>query len=192
MFSECHFHFESYVGHGRAHIREGQKQMTRTSFANVDCGVAQAAEQVGDKWTIVILRSAFHGVRRFEEFSEHLGIAPNVLADRLAKLVEADILYRRKSGNDGRVFEYLLTPKGFDLYPMIIFMNQWAERWLNKADGARIEVVHRPTGRPVRQIDVLSEDGEVLTARDTLMRNAVSGSKVLDHSRQIVSRRDND
>jgi DNA-binding HxlR family transcriptional regulator len=166
--------------------------MTRTSFANVDCGVAQAAEQIGDKWTLVVLRSAFNGIRRFEEFSEHLGIAPNVLADRLAKLVEADIFYRRKSSNDGRVFEYLLTPKGFDLYPMILFLNQWAERWLSKAQGARIEVIHRRTGKPIRQIEVLSEGGEVLTARDTLMRNAASGSRVLDHSRQIISRRDDD
>lgn len=164
--------------------------MTRTSFARVDCGVAQAAEQIGDKWTLVILRSTFHGIRRFEEFSEHLGIAPNVLTDRLAKLVQADILYRRKSGSDGRMFEYLLTPKGFDLYPMILFLNQWAERWMGKADGARIEIVHRQTGRPIRPIEVLSDDGEPLTARDTIMRNAASGSKVLDHSREIISRRD--
>lgn len=61
--------------------------MTRSSFVNVDCGVAQAVEQLGDKWTLVILRSAFHGIRRFEEFSEHLGIAANVLTDRLGKLV---------------------------------------------------------------------------------------------------------
>lgn len=163
--------------------------MTRTSFAKVDCGVAQAVEQIGDKWTLVILRSAFHGIRRFDEFSEHLGIAPNVLTDRLAKLIDADVFYRRKSSHDGRVFEYLLTPKGFDLYPMIMFLNQWAERWMPKPDGQRIEVVQRQTGKPIRSIEVLSEDGSVLTARDTLMRNAASGSKVLDHSRKIISRR---
>lgn len=164
--------------------------MTRTSFAKVDCGVAQAVEQIGDKWTLVILRSAFHGLRRFDEFSEHLGIAPNVLTDRLAKLVQADILYRRKSGKDGRMFEYLLTPKGFDLYPMILFLNQWAERWMAKADGTRIEIVHRRTEKPIRTIEVLSADGEPLTARDTIMRNAAGGSKVLDHSREIISRRE--
>jgi DNA-binding HxlR family transcriptional regulator len=167
----------------------GEDGMTRTSFANVDCGVAQAVEQIGDKWSIVILRSAFHGIKRFDEFSEHLGIAPNVLTNRLDKLVEADIFYRRRSGHDGRVVEYLLTPKGFDLYPMILFLNQWAERWMGKAEGARIEIVHRRTGRPIRTIEVLSEDGEALNARDTIMRNAASGSKVLDHSRQIISRR---
>ena len=163
--------------------------MTRSSFADVDCGVAQAVEQLGDKWTLVILRSAFHGIRRFDEFSEHLGIAANVLADRLAKLVEADILCKRKVEGDGRAIEYRLTPKGLETYPMIIFLNQWADRWIGKPGGARIEVIERKTDRPIRQVQVLAENGQALTAYDTFMRNGPSGSDVLDRSQRIVARR---
>lgn len=163
--------------------------MTRSSFADVDCGVAQAVEQMGDKWTLVILRSAFHGIRRFDEFSEHLGIAANVLADRLAKLVEADILSKHKVAGDGRAVEYRLTQKGLDTYPVIIFLNQWAERWMGKPTGPRIEVIERKTGRPIRLVEVLAENGQVLGAYDTFMRSGPSGSGVLNSSQRIVARR---
>jgi len=163
--------------------------MTRSSFADVDCGVAQAVEQLGDKWTVVILRSAFHGIRRFDEFSEHLGIAAKVLADRLAKLVDAGILYKQRLEGDGRAFEYRLTQKGLDTYPMIIFLNDWAERWMGNPKGPRIDVVERKTGRVIRPVQVLAENGKVLTAHDTFMRNGPSGSLILNHSRRIVARR---
>ena len=163
--------------------------MTRSSFASVDCGVAQAVEQLGDKWTVVILRSAFHGIRRFDEFSEHLGIAAKVLADRLARLVDAGILYKQKVEDDGRAVEYQLTQKGLDTYPMIIFLNDWAERWMGSSKGPRIEVVERKTGRSIRPVQVLAENGKVLTAYDTFMRNGPSGSEVLSRSQRIVARR---
>jgi DNA-binding HxlR family transcriptional regulator len=163
--------------------------MARSSFAEVDCGVAQAVEQLGDKWTLVILRSAFHGIRRFDEFSEHLGIAANVLADRLAKLVEADILTKRKVEEDGRAVEYRLTPKGLDTYPMIIFLNQWAERWMAKPSGPRIEVLERKTGRPILPVQVQAESGQALGAYDTFMQSGPGGSEVLSRSQRIVARR---
>ena len=91
--------------------------MTRQSFADVDCGVAQAAQQVGDKWTLVILRDAFNGVNRYDDFARHLGVASNVLATRLSALVDADILHRRPVAGDGRAIEYKLTPEGTGAVP---------------------------------------------------------------------------
>jgi DNA-binding HxlR family transcriptional regulator len=163
--------------------------MTRSSFANVDCGVAQAVEQLGDKWTLVILRSAFHGIRRFDEFSEHLGIAANVLTDRLGKLVDAGMLSKQKVEGDGRVVEYVLTRKGLDTYPLIIFLNQWAERWMGDPKGPRIEIIERKTDRPIREVQVLAEGGRPLVAYDTYMRNGPSGSDVLTRSQRIIARR---
>jgi DNA-binding HxlR family transcriptional regulator len=163
--------------------------MSRSSFADVDCGVAQAVEQLGDKWTLVILRSAFHGLRRFDEFSEHLGIAANILSDRLARLVDADIFSKGKVEGDGRAVEYRLTPKGLDTYPLIIFLNQWSERWMPKPKGPRIDVLERKTGRPVLPVQVLAENGQALTAYDTFMQNGPGGCEILNHSQRIVARR---
>jgi DNA-binding HxlR family transcriptional regulator len=163
--------------------------MTRSSFAGVDCGVAQAVDQLGDKWTLVILRSAFAGIMRFDEFTEHLGIAANILADRLGKLVEANILRKQKVEGDGRAVEYLLTAKGLDTYPLIVFLNQWSERWMGSAKGRRIQILERKTDRPIREVQVLAEGGKALTAHETYMCSDARGSDVLNRSQTIVARR---
>lgn len=163
--------------------------MSRTSFAEIDCGVAQALEQVGDKWALVILRSAFLGLRRFDEFSTHLNIAPNILSNRLSKLVERDIMYKKKAPDDGRVIEYKLTPKGFELYPLVVFLNQWAERWLSSPDGARVVFTELRTDKEIRPIQVLSEEGDVLTARDVKISGGTAGSQVMEDAHRIVAAR---
>jgi DNA-binding HxlR family transcriptional regulator len=163
--------------------------MTRQSFAEVDCGVAQAAQQVGDKWTLVILRDAFNGVTRYDDFAMHLGVASNVLAARLAALVDADILCRRPVAGDGRAWEYKLTPKGLDLYPLIVFLQQWGDRWMPKPLGNRIEIVDCKTLRPVRKVQVHDADGQVLSARDTRLRMGRGGSDVMRQLQSVVARR---
>jgi|APIni6443716594_1056825.scaffolds.fasta_scaffold242583_2 DNA-binding HxlR family transcriptional regulator len=163
--------------------------MTRQSFADVDCGVAQAAQQIGDKWTLVILRDAFNGVNRYDDFARHLGVASNVLAARLSALVDADILYRRPVAADGRAVEYKLTPKGLALYPLIVFLHQWGDRWMPKTRGKRLEVVDRQTLRPVREVQVHDADGQPLTARDTRSRIGRGGSDVMRHLQSVVAQR---
>ena len=163
--------------------------MTRSSFSEVDCGVAQAVDQLGDKWTLLILRSAFHGIRRFDDFLEHLGIAGNILSDRLRRLVEADLLYRRHDPKDRRAVEYRLTEKALDAYPLIVFLNQWGERWLGKPGGSRVDIVDKTSRNAVQDIKVLSTDGRVLGARDTEMREGPGKSSVLARSREILARR---
>jgi DNA-binding HxlR family transcriptional regulator len=145
--------------------------MTRSSFAGVDCGVAQAVDQLGDKWTLVILRSAFAGIMRFDEFTE------------------ANILRKQKVEGDGRAVEYLLTAKGLDTYPLIVFLNQWSERWMGSAKGRRIQILERKTDRPIREVQVLAEGGKALTAHETYMCSDARGSDVLNRSQTIVARR---
>jgi DNA-binding HxlR family transcriptional regulator len=163
--------------------------MTRQSFADVDCGVAQAVDQLGDKWTLVILRSAFAGIRRFDEFIEHLGIAANILSNRLCKLVEVDILRKQKVEGDRRAVEYVLTSKGLDTYPMIVFLNQWSDRWMGSAKGRRIQILERDTDRPIRDVQILAESGKALTASEIYIRSDLGGSDVLTRCQTIVARR---
>lgn len=162
--------------------------MPRQSFADVDCSVAQAAQQVGDKWTLVILRDAFNGITRFDEFARHLGVASNVLAARLHALVEAGILQRRPVAGDGRAVDYKLTAKGFDLFPLVVFLQQWGERWMPKPQGERVAVVDRLSGRPVRPVQVLDAAGQALSAHDTHCRIGQGGSAVMQRLQTAVAR----
>lgn len=114
------------------------------------CSVGLAMDILGERWTILVLREAFYGVRRFDEMQKAIGCARNVLADRLATLVEHDILRRlpyREEGQRER-FEYRLTEKGKELFPVIVALLQWGDRWLAK-DGGPVEVLHRECGAEV-------------------------------------------
>ena len=97
--------------------------MKRVPFADMPCPVAQTLELVGEWWTLLIVREAFLGRRRFVEFQQELGIARNVLSSRLRKLVAEGILERRASQTDAREVEYRLTPKGKDLMPVLIALS---------------------------------------------------------------------
>src|SRR5687767_5069851 len=103
--------------------------MRRTSFADMNCSIAQALEVVGEWWTLLILRDVFLGVRRFDDFQKRLGIARNVLADRLDTLVERGILERRPYQDRPPRDEYVLTEKGRDLLPVIHALREWGDRW---------------------------------------------------------------
>lgn len=115
-----------------------------TVLARGDCSLARAMEVVGERWTFLVLREAFSGVRRFEDMQRHLGIARNVLADRLARLVEHGVLERRPYQARPVRHEYRLTPKGLDLYPALVGLLQWGDRWLS--EQVPVELVHRSCG----------------------------------------------
>jgi|SRR5438105_15757710 len=110
--------------------------MRRTSFAGMQCSIARTLEVVGEWWTMLIIRDAFSGVRRFDDFQRSLGIARNVLAGRLQTLVEHDILERRRYQERPDRFEYRLTPRGRDLYPVIVGLLGWGDRWATDGDPA--------------------------------------------------------
>jgi DNA-binding HxlR family transcriptional regulator len=137
----------------------------------------------------VILRDAFNGINRFDEFARHLGVASNVLASRLDALVDAGILRRSRLASDGRAVEYKLTRKGFELFPLIVFLTQWGERWMAKPGGPRLKLLDRKTQRRLRPVQVQDADGQALTAHDTLVRIAGAGCDVMQRLQQIVARR---
>lgn len=132
------------------------------------CGVAQTLAVIGDRWTLLILRNAFHGTRRFDAFQAQLSISSSVLSDRLAKLTKEGVLVRAPAPGDGRAVEYRLTDKGLDLYPIMIALNQWGDKWRADPTGERLVLQERKTGQPIDGAVVLSASGERLTARDVI------------------------
>ena len=144
--------------------------MRRTSFSDMSCSIARCLEQVGDWWTLLIVREAFFGTRRFGEFQSHLGIAPNVLSARLHGLVQHGILQAVAESENGRVLDYRLTDKGRDLFPIVIAMLQWGDRHAPAPEGPPVQIVDRENGRPIAALQVRSDDGRVLQARVVRVR----------------------
>jgi DNA-binding HxlR family transcriptional regulator len=137
-----------------------------TAFAPTRA-LAAAVELIGEKWAFLIVRGAFNELHHFEEFQAGLGIARNILSDRLAKLVAGGILQRTPDPSDRRKVIYSLAPKGEALMPVVLALRQWGEEWGGRP--ADIMLVNRSTGSPVRKICVQSEDGKVLNRHDDLV-----------------------
>lgn len=112
--------------------------MQRKSFVELECPIARSLEQLGDGWTLLILRYALVGTRRFRDFEERLGIPPNTLARRLDKLVERGFLRRRRYAERPRRESYAPTQKALDLVPVLLMLAAWGNRWLAPR-GAHIE-----------------------------------------------------
>lgn len=143
--------------------------MQRKSFADMNCSVAQCLEIVGEWWTLLILRDVFLGYSRFDEFESRLGIARNVLTQRLERLVDAGVLERVPYQERPVRHDYLLTDKGRDLWHVVTAMRQWGDRWA-APDGAPVELVHRACGHVVEVVPSCSHCGEPLTTRDVKAR----------------------
>jgi DNA-binding HxlR family transcriptional regulator len=126
-----------------------------------ECGIAAALEVVGERWSFLILRGVFNGLHHFEEFQSTLGIARNILSNRLGRLVEHEILRREPDPADRRRVAYRLTDKGRALLPVLIALRQWGERWVSGVPSNPV-LVDRLTRKPVAPIAVLSADGRPL------------------------------
>lgn len=128
------------------------------------CPLPAAVELIGEKWAFLILRGALNGLQHFEEFQAGLGIARNILSDRLSKMVAGGILERRPDPADKRRVIYSLTPKGEGLLPVVLALRQWGEEW----GYGKMEVVlaDRRDGKPVRKICVQAHDGRELKLGD--------------------------
>jgi len=136
----------------------------------MSCSVARTLEVVGEWWTLLVIRDAFTGIRRFEDFQANLGIARNVLAARLRRLVEQGILEKRRYQEHPPRSEYRLTEKGIDLYPVIITMQQWGDRWASAKKGPPVILVSRASGAPLEPILVDAASREPLDPRQTRAR----------------------
>lgn len=120
--------------------------------STVNCPVGVALDLLGEKWTLLIVRDALNGIRRFDEFRRHIGLSEAILADRLQKLVEAGVLEQHTYKEEGRRErrEYRLTARGRDLLPVIVALKQWSETHFPDPEGAVVEVRHRGCGGEVR------------------------------------------
>lgn len=138
--------------------------MRRTSFSGWPCSVARTVDLLGDWWTPLVLREAFYGVRRFDQFQAGLGIARNTLAERLARLVDEGLLRKEPYQRDPVRYEYLLTDKGDDFYPVLAAMAAWGDRWLDGGAGRPVTFHHTTCGHDTRARVVCSECGGPLTS----------------------------
>jgi DNA-binding HxlR family transcriptional regulator len=139
-------------------------------IGDMTCSVARALSIVGDRWSLLVLRDAFLGLRRFEDFQRDLGTTRHLLADRLRKLVEHGILERARYQDHPPRFEYRLTEKGKDLYPVIVSLTRWGDRWMAGKAGPPIELVHKSCGRTTMPTLACPECGETVAARDMIAR----------------------
>jgi DNA-binding HxlR family transcriptional regulator len=138
--------------------------MRRKSFAVMRCSIARALDLVGEWWTMLVVREAFMGTTRFDAFQRNLGIAPNILSARLKRLVASGVLQRMPAGGARRQ-EYRLTEKGRDLFPVLVALLQWGDRWLAGPDGPPVRLLDRAAGLPVA-VGVRSSDGRTLRPTD--------------------------
>lgn len=139
--------------------------MRRTSFADMHCSIAQSLEVVGEWWTLLILRDAFLGVRRFDDFVERLGISRNVLTVRLTGLVAAGILESRPYDEARGRCDYVLTAKGRALWPVMTALRQWGDEWIFGSGDEPLLIEHRTCGCITTARMTCSACGEELDAR---------------------------
>ena len=137
----------------------------------MDCSVAQCLEVVGEWWSMLIIRDTFMGVTRFEDFQGRLGISRNILRDRLNSLVDSGVLVRVPYSEHPPRYDYRLTQKGRDLWPVLTTMRQWGDTYAAPS-GPPIELVHTSCGRTMHVELVCGECGERVSSRDV---NAVPG-----------------
>ena len=142
----------------------------RTSLERDGCPIARSLDAIGDWWSMLIIREAFFGSRRFGEFQKRLGLAKNILTVRLRGLVERGILKMAPASDGSAYQEYLLTPKGRGVFPVLVALRQWSEEFDEHPEEIGTILVDRKDGRPVRKLELHSEDGRLLTPADTMLK----------------------
>ena len=141
----------------------------RAAYSAENCSVARTLAVVGEKWTLLVLREAFYGIRRFADFQANLGVARNLLATRLSTLVDHGILRReayQEPGSRPRQ-EYRLTDKGRDLFPALVALLQWGDTYLADPAGPAVVIQHRDCKQPVHVVLECTSGHRPLTAGDT-------------------------
>ena len=135
-------------------------------YSDQTCSIAAALEVVGERWSLLIVRDVMNGHRRFDQLQKALGVARNVLSARLQRLIEEDILERRAYQANPERYEYFLTEKGLDLWPSLIPLLNWGDRYSPGPEGPPMLIVHKECGGAVSDRGICESCGEVLHARD--------------------------
>ncbi len=143
--------------------------MQRKCLDDSTCPVARSLDSIGGWWTLLIVRDAMLGVRRFSDFQRSLGLGRNVLAARLKKMV-ADVVMEMTPAADGTSYkEYRLTPKGEALFPVLVAMRQWGEHFLFAPGEPHSELIDRRLGKALQQMRVLDADGQECGVADVTL-----------------------
>lgn len=146
--------------------------MKRTSLADADCPIARALDVIGDWWSLLIIRDALLGRRRFGEFQKSLGLAKNILTTRLRTLVDRGILEMAPASDGSAYQEYVPTPKGRGIFPILVALRQWTEEFDEHPEEIATLLVDRNSGRPVKKLELHAADGRLLSFGDTTLKPA--------------------
>ena len=166
--------------------------MQHKSFGKMACPIARSLERVGEWWSILIIRDALHGFRRFDEFQKSLNIAPNILTRRLSALVDAGLLERRRYSERPPRYEYILTERGRDFRPVIVAMFAWGNRHF-APEGASVLLVDKKTKAPVDPVLVDRKSGKPLNERDFVFAAGPAASErtrrryAVIHQKQVAA-----
>ena len=163
--------------------------MKRKSLKDYNCSWAQAAEAIGDKWLIMILRNAFMGVDTFSGFFESIGISKNILTQRLEHLVQHNILIQKSIRPGSKRMRYILSPKGRALFPVMVALGQWGDDWVFGEAGAPIKLVDRNEMKPIKHLQVEGSDGRPLKPSDIKF---TAGPGASEATKEAIAHIDND
>lgn len=153
--------------HDNVASRYALDEMLPSTYDGQQCSIARSLELLGERWTLLVIREAFLGTRRFEGFTERLDIARNVLTTRLTRLVDEGVLEKVRYQERPERFEYRLTEKGIDLWPVIVSLLQYGDRYY-APDGPPVVLRHRDCGGEIDSHRICSACGKRLTARDSM------------------------
>lgn len=145
----------------------------RKSLKSDPCPVARSIDVVGDRWALLIIRDAFDGMRRFGEFQKSLGVAKNILSTRLRDLVDAEILSVAPASDGSAYQEYILTPKGKELFSVVLCLRQWGEGHLFEKGETCAPMVERESGKRVPKIELHTCDGKPLKPENTVIKKKI-------------------
>lgn len=146
--------------------------MKHASFADMHCSIARALEMIGPWWAFLILRDAFMGIRRFKEFERSLGIAKNTLSSRLKLLVDNGLLKKMPAADGSKYAEYHLTEKGKELFPILVSISQWGDKWAAHEDGPKVVIIDKRDGDPIPQQTIMDRSGKPIPEGAIGMRGA--------------------
>ena len=155
--------------------------MKRSRSPNQECSISRAMEVVGDRWSILLLREAYYGTRRFDEFEYYLGVAPNILSARLKKFVDLGMMTRVPLPEHGGRYDYVLTKKGRDFFPTYLALKKWGHDWLAEPEGPQVVFKDRSSGRPIEYPTLMSRNGKPLELEDI---EIVAGSGAVHFNRK--------
>ena len=153
--------------------------MKTKSFSNMQCSIARTLEHVGSWWSLLIIRDAMMGARRFKHFQRSLGIAKNTLTSRLNDLIAGDILEKVPASDGSNYEEYQLTERGRELAPVIIALSQWGDKWVAHEDGPSTMITDKQTGERLPRVWPRRETGERMDLTEVGMLRAAKAPPMI-------------